>query len=152
MSNRSARALSRALIATAVAAATVLTPALTGTGSARAAADPTCGNWVPSLVFRGLSARACIWGTGAPWKQAQTEVFNGTGFAVEVERLTALIESLPADARCVNISLQNGQTAFCGTRSVPDNNPFQFDRVLGSVQVTDLARREQFSFESPFVG
>ncbi|MEU1722670.1 hypothetical protein [Nonomuraea sp. NPDC005692] len=152
MSIRSARGLSRALIAAAVAGAVTMAPGLTGTNGALAAADPTCGSWISSLVFPGLSARACIWGAGAAWKQAQTEVFNGTGFSVEVENLTARLESLPADARCVNISLQNGQTAFCGTRSVPDNNPFQFDRALGSAQVTDLVRREQFSFESPLVG
>ncbi|GGT17125.1 hypothetical protein GCM10010176_072170 [Nonomuraea spiralis] len=127
-----------------------MAPGLTGTSGALAAADPTCGSWISSLVFPGLSA--CIRGTGAAWKQAQTEVFNGTGFSVEVENLNARLESLPADARCVDISLQNGQTAFCGTRSVPDDNPFQFDRALGSAQVTDLVRREQFSFESSFVG
>ncbi|MEU5866555.1 MULTISPECIES: hypothetical protein [unclassified Nonomuraea] len=152
MNDRSARALSRALVAAAVAGAAVMAPGVTGTGGAWAAADPTCGSWVSSLVFPGLSARACIWGTGASWKQAQTEVFNGTGFAVEVEVLTATLDPLPGNARCTAIRLQNGQTAFCGTRGVPDNNPFQFDRAVGSTQVTDLVHREQFAFASPFVG
>ncbi|MEV5408973.1 hypothetical protein AB0K60_09055 [Thermopolyspora sp. NPDC052614] len=133
------------------AGAATMAPGLAG-ASAAAAADPTCGSWVSSLVFPGLSARACIWGVGATWKQAQTEVFNGTGFTLDVETLTAGLDPLPASARCTNIRLQSGQTAFCGTRAVPDNNPFQFDRATGTVQVTDLARREQFAFSSPRVG
>ncbi|MEU1722929.1 hypothetical protein [Nonomuraea sp. NPDC005692] len=64
----------------------------------------------------------------------------------------ATLDPLPGNVRCAAIHLQNGQTAFCGTRSVPDDNPFQFDRAVGSVQVTDLVHREQFAFSSPFVG
>lgn len=152
MNDRTARALSGALIATVMAGAAVTAAGAAHASSVRAAAEPTCGSWVSSAVFPGLSARACIWGTGASWKQAQTEVFNGTGFALEVETLTATLDPLPGNARCTAIRLQNGQTAFCGTRSVPDNNPFQFDRAVGSVQVTDLVHREQFAFASPFVG
>ncbi|GAA0935973.1 hypothetical protein [Nonomuraea longicatena] len=137
----------KVLIATAVAV-----PCLAVTGGAAAAADPTCGSWVSSLTFPGLSARACIWGVGANWKQAQTEVFNGAGFTLDVENMTATLDVLPGNARCTDIRIRNGQTAFCATRSVPDNAPFQFDRALGSVQVTDLMRREQFAFSSPFVG
>ncbi|MFI7469717.1 hypothetical protein [Nonomuraea sp. NPDC049646] len=151
MNDRTARALSGALLATAVAGAAMTAPGAAQASSVRAA-DPTCGSWVSSAVFPGLSARACIWGTGASWKQAQTEVFNGTGSAVEVETLTATLDPLPGNARCTAIHLQNGQTAFCGTRSIPDDNPFRFDRAVGSVQVTDLVHREQFAFASPFVG
>ncbi|GGS84383.1 hypothetical protein ACFFV7_46490 [Nonomuraea spiralis] len=152
MNDRSAKALSRALIAAAVAGAAVLAPAAAGASVVRAAADPTCGSRVSSLVFPGLSARACIWGTGASWKQAQTEVFNGTGFAVRVETLTAALDPLPGNARCTAIDLQNGQTAFCATQVVPDNNPFQFDRAIGSTEISVPGRREQFAFSSPFVG
>ncbi|MEU4222660.1 hypothetical protein AB0F17_00080 [Nonomuraea sp. NPDC026600] len=150
MSNRSARGMSWAVIAVAV----MMAPDLAGTSSpaAAAAADPTCGSWVSSLVIPGLSGRACIWGVGAGWKQAQTEVFNGTGSPLTVETLTAALDPLPGDARCTDIQLQNGQTAFCGTSSVPDNNPFEFDRAIGSAHVTAPGRQEQFSFGSPRVG
>ncbi|MGW4792865.1 hypothetical protein ACWEPC_10690 [Nonomuraea sp. NPDC004297] len=148
---RAARALLRALIATVAAGATVAAPGLAGTSSA-AAADPSCGGWVSSLVFPGLSARACIWGVGASWKQAQTEIYNGTGSSMHVETLTSDLTPLVANARCTNLVLARGQSAYCSTRSVPDNNPFQFDRAVGSAQVTDLVRREQFAFSSPTVG
>ncbi|RSN11671.1 hypothetical protein DMB42_13950 [Nonomuraea sp. WAC 01424] len=102
---------------TSVAGAAVPAPAAAAAAGARvvrAAADPTCGSWVSSLVFPGLSARACVWGTGA--------------------------------------NLQNGQTALCATQVVPDNNPFQFHRAVGSTEVSVPGRREQFAFSSPFVG
>ncbi|WP_214417247.1 hypothetical protein [Sphaerisporangium fuscum] len=40
----------------------------------------------------------------------------------------------------------------CGTGRAPDNNPFEFDAVTGSVPVDSPHQSELFGVDSPWVG
>ncbi|MEU4222661.1 hypothetical protein AB0F17_00085 [Nonomuraea sp. NPDC026600] len=130
----------------------MMAPGLAGTSGA-AAADPACGVWHNSGLFPGARARTCIWGVGAGWKSAQTEVFNGSGSSLLVSDMFAYLDPLDLQgARCFNIRLDRGQSGFCPTRSAADNNPFQFDQARGYVTVSDPELEERMTVESPWVG
>jgi hypothetical protein len=112
-------------------------------------ADPTCGSWTFSNTVPGLMGRACIRGVGANWKQAVTEVYNGSGNILIISPMTTYLDPLNDFRAAYDVIIRHGQTKTVSTPVIADNNPFQFDRAEGSFTV---GPNETVGFVSPWVG
>ncbi|MFB9200267.1 hypothetical protein ACFFV7_03600 [Nonomuraea spiralis] len=113
------------------------------------AADSTCGSWTFSNTVPGLMGRACIRGAGANWKQAVTEVYNGSGAMQIISPVTAYLDPLNDYSAAYDVIIRQQETRTVTTRIITDANPFQFDRAEGSFTVGPT---ETVGFVSPWVG